>query len=34
VLTGAALHRKPLLSWWLPLGVTPALVGGYLIFWV
>jgi type III secretory pathway component EscS len=33
VLTGAALHRKPLLSWWLPLGVTPALAGAYLIFW-
>jgi hypothetical protein len=32
VLTGAAIHRKPLLSWWLPLGTVPALVGGYAMF--
>jgi hypothetical protein len=33
VLTGAALHRKPLVSWWLLLGVLPALAGAYLMFW-
>jgi type III secretory pathway component EscS len=33
VLAGAALHRKPLVSWWLLLGVLPALAGAYLMFW-
>jgi hypothetical protein len=32
VLAGAALHRKPLLNWWLFLGAVPALVGAYLMF--
>jgi hypothetical protein len=32
VLTGAAIHRKRLLSWWLPLGALPALLGGYAMF--
>jgi hypothetical protein len=32
VLVGAAIHRKRLLSWWLVLGVVPALVGAYFLF--
>ena len=33
VLTGAALHRKPLVNWWLLLGAIPAVVGAYVMFW-
>ena len=32
VLVGAAIHRKPLLTWWLLLGPLPALVGAYFLF--
>ena len=32
VVAGAAIHRKPLLSWWLMLGWLPALTGAYFLF--
>ena len=32
VVTGAAIHGKPVLSWWLLLGWVPSLVGAYLLF--
>lgn len=32
VFAGRAIHRKPLLSWWLLLGWAPTLVGAYLVF--
>ena len=32
VAAGAAIHRKPLVSWWLLLGWIPALVGAYFLF--
>jgi hypothetical protein len=35
VLAARAIHRKPLLSWWLLLGLVPGIVGAALTFgWV
>lgn len=31
VAAGLAIHRRPLASWWLALGLLPALVGGLLV---
>jgi hypothetical protein len=33
VAAGLAIHRKPLVNWWLLLGWIPTLVGAYLMFW-
>jgi len=32
VLIGAAIHRKPLLGWWVALGPVPALAGAFVMF--
>ena len=32
VLAARAIHRKPLLSWWLVIGWVPTVVGGYFLF--
>jgi hypothetical protein len=32
VAAGLAIHRRPLLSWWLLLGWIPAIVGAYIAF--
>ncbi len=31
--SGLAIHRHRLLSWWLALGIVPAVVGALVIWW-